>query len=845
MVAIASGLSFLHVRSGLERQALDQLKQYVQERRARESAIFELAEDNLATFVETYLGELRRTSTIAIDDRFDALFETRPDGTVRLREQIFERSDTTGFIGRYTRIDDDLRKRLVVAYDVLDRFGPAWRRQFVNLYVITPEQAALMSWPDQPWALNASDWEVAGKLELVAPPSAEWGIVVLDETARPAGRRWSDLYFDYGVNDWLVSVTEPVVAGERHLLSVGHDILLRELIARTLASEIEGTYEILVARDGRLIAHPEYMEAIQATSGALFVEQTGDEHLVRTLERARDLPEGTLITENAEDGEFLAVSRIDGPGWLLITVFPRAIVSSQAFETAWLILVLGLIALVVELLILAFTLRKQVARPLTGLIEATRQLAAGRFDARLATDRQDELGALARSFEQMAHEVRDREQALSERSALLAEVNAKLARELTERARVEAEVARQREALHQSEKLNALGSLLAGVAHELNNPLAVVVGRASMLEEQLRQRPEGRTVGKIREAAERCAKIVRTFIQMARRQEPARRRVAISELLESTLEMVGFGLRRDGIELELDLPDRLPSLAGDPNQLVQVFTNLLVNAQHALAGRPEPRRVRVGGRQVGAELVIEIADNGPGIPAEIASRIFDPFFTTKPQGQGTGLGLSVCRGMIEAHDGSLDVRSEAGAGATFTIRLPIDVAPPAAGDAPSPAGPAGGSVLVVEDEPDIRELLRDVLAAAGLMVETAESGREALNRLEQTTYDVILSDLRMPDLDGPGLFRMLAARDPALAERLVFVTGDSLSESVAAFLAESGRPAIEKPFAPEDVRRVVQAELARVRSRSAAAEPVQPGKRVSGRPRTPSPRIRNSPPRSG
>ena len=169
-------------------------------------------------------------------------------------------------------------------------YGPAWRSRFVNLYVVTPENAVLMYWPDQPWALNASDWEVHGKLALIAGSQDE--VLVLGE-ARPApagGQQWSDLYFDYGVNDWLVSATEPVISDGRHLLSVGQDILLHELIERTLRSDLEGTYNLIFRADGRLIAHPRYMEAIQAQSGALAIQDAGDPHLERIFALAQERP---------------------------------------------------------------------------------------------------------------------------------------------------------------------------------------------------------------------------------------------------------------------------------------------------------------------------------------------------------------------------------------------------------------------------------------------------------------------------------------------------------------------------------------------------------------------------
>ncbi|MCG8360125.1 MAG: ATP-binding protein [Kiloniellales bacterium] len=813
VVAIATVVSFWHVRSGLESQALEKLVRFVEERRARESHVFVMAGEHLEIIEKAYLERLASIEALDPRPRFDVLFETRADGTLRLRERVFTDSGVSGFVGKHVEVSDDLRRRLLAAYDVLRQFGPGWQRRYVNLYVVTPESAVLMFWPDQPWALESNDWQIHGKLALAAGLQDEVLVVGADNAATGSEERWSDLYFDYGVNDWMVSATRPIEHDGQPMLTVGQDVLLSELFARTLNSESDGTYTMIFREDGRLIAHPRFTEALQAQSGALLIQEAGDPQLIRTFELAKARQPGEVVVENAEDGEFLAVTRLMGPGWFLVTGFSKAVVAERAFETARLILLLGAVALVVEIAILFWVLRNQVALPLRGLLRATRRIASGHFDAKLSVERNDELGQLARSFNAMAQEIENREATLAERSAKLGELNEQLAHELAERERMEEQVARQRDALHQSEKLNALGSLLAGVAHELNNPLSVVVGRTMMLEERFRGTAQADMIAKIRAAAERCAKIVKTFVAMARQEQPSRQATCISDVVRSTLDIVGYGLRREAIELELDVEAGLPEISADPNQLAQVFTNLLVNAQQALASHPQPRIVRISGslEEDDKELLIRVADNGPGIPSDVVSRIFEPFYTTKPVGEGTGLGLSVCRGLIEAHGGSIDVHLPAKGGTEFRIRLPVDPAARAA-----PAGPArrmdrigGHHILVVEDEPEIARMLAEVLEALGHRVEIAESGRVALNRLTEVEFDLVVSDLRMPDIDGTHLFHELKLRHPHQASRMVFVTGDSLSGAADRFLAEAERPVIEKPFTPEEVRRVVAEQLER------------------------------------
>jgi PAS domain S-box-containing protein len=445
VVCAATLLSYWHVHSGLEKQALAQLERYVEQRSARESGIFVLAGDNLVAFAEEYHRQLERTDADTAQRRFDELFERHTDGTTRLGKRIFAEQGITGFVGRHLPIGDDLRRRLVAAFEVIAQYGPAWRSRFVNLYVVTPEHAILMYWPDQPWALRANDWEIYGKLALITDASDDIVTVNEDAPQPKTESGWSNLYFDYGVNDWMMSATKAIVAGDRHLLSVGHDILLHELIERTLTSDFQGSYNVIFRDDRRLIAHPRFMEAIQAQSGALSIPQTGDPHLERIFELAMGRQPDQVVVENVQDGEFLAVTQLTGPGWYLVTVFPRAIVADEAFHTARLILLLGAIALLLEIGILSSVLHKQVAEPLKGLIRATRQVASGRLYIELDVGREGEIGQLARSFITMAREIDLREAALSERSARLSDLNERLARELEERKRAEHELARQRE----------------------------------------------------------------------------------------------------------------------------------------------------------------------------------------------------------------------------------------------------------------------------------------------------------------------------------------------------------------------------------------------------------------
>jgi len=381
-----------------------------------------------------------------------------------------------------------------------------------------------------------------------------------------------------------------------------------------------------------------------------------------------------------------------------------------------------------------------------------------------------------------------------------------------------AEIQRQREALHQSEKLAAIGSLLAGVAHELNNPLSVVLGQATMLQEELAGNilleAAGARAKQIQIAAERCARVVRSFMAIARQHKAEKRAVAVAPLLDSAIELLAYGLRSNGVAVYRDYENTMPDVFVDPDQLQQIVVNLIVNANQALQEVSGNRAIEIRtfvGSDGRARIVVD--DSGPGVPESIHAQIFDPFFTTKPMGVGTGIGLSISRGLAESQDGRLALVASMLGGAAFELTLPLaslDGSEAQADDTTRPADThfarnGALSAIIVDDEVEIAKLVAEALVRKGYRADLAASGAEAQALIAAAgDYDAVICDLRMPDMDGPALFRWIGAHYPALVERMLFVTGDALGPAAGRFLAESGRPFLEKPFTPADVVRLVQ-----------------------------------------
>jgi signal transduction histidine kinase/CheY-like chemotaxis protein len=368
-------------------------------------------------------------------------------------------------------------------------------------------------------------------------------------------------------------------------------------------------------------------------------------------------------------------------------------------------------------------------------------------------------------------------------------------------------LAEQREQIFQAEKMSALGELLAGVAHELNNPLSVVVGHALMMREEAHDPSVLRRIGKISDAAERCARIVKSFLAMARQLPAELKPIDLHETIDTAIEALQLGASGLSSTVDVTLPADLPRVLGDADQVAQVFMNLISNADQAMESAGVGGGIAIAARFVaGAGMVeITIADDGPGIPKDIRSRIFDPLFTTKEVGKGTGIGLAFCHRVVTSHRGQIRLDPTSRPGATkFVIRLPAAATDQhktydqraSAGSDQAPAV----RVLVVDDESDVANLIREILERDGYHVDHAASAEAAFERLAHHPYALVLSDLNMPGLGGRGFYEKIVREHPVLADRVGFVTGDTMSPSARGFLDSAQRPYLEKPIAPAELR---------------------------------------------
>jgi two-component system NtrC family sensor kinase len=378
---------------------------------------------------------------------------------------------------------------------------------------------------------------------------------------------------------------------------------------------------------------------------------------------------------------------------------------------------------------------------------------------------------------------------------------------------------RLQEQLLQSEKMSAIGQLIAGVAHDLNNPLASVVGFSDLLGEAADVPARlAEPLAIIRQEAERASGIVRNLLSFARRQEGERQLQSLRPILESTHQLLRNQLMASRIELTLDAEPGLPEVEVHANQIKQVFVNIIANAAQAIAStRASGGRIEILAKCQLDGVEVSISDNGPGISEAVAQRVFEPFFSTKSEGEGTGLGLSICHGIVKEHGGSMTVDPGGGGrGATFTVELPSGMRPGLVSrsgtPAPATSHPTASAepgeplrVLVVDDEPHILHYMQATLEGWGHEVVLARDGSQALKRALIQPFDLIICDLRMPRLGGREMFQTLAQMHPAVADRLIFATGDTVRGDTLQFLEELGRPFLQKPFKLDELRRVLAA----------------------------------------
>jgi signal transduction histidine kinase len=717
VIALTTFVSYLHILETLRDEALQQLETHVAERSQREEAIFLLAQDDHTLLKKALERSIQDWSQRDPNPRFDSLFVQGPDGAVRPRRESFDGTRMVGgFIPRGVPVDLALRRNLLAAYDVAERYGPAFEARFVNTYIILEAGATVFWWPQRPnWAFEAvPDYPLQeGEYYTVALPAQN-----------PERRTvWTGIYREPTTQSWMVTGATPLDMGGRQVAVLYHDVLLDELMQRSIQDHLPSAYNLLVRDDGQLIAHPDLnvegasvgynilgnTEPPEAGPPARLASEDQHAHLRALFERLKQRKPGQAILEFPESGEYLSVARLRGPDWNFVTVLPQSVVSSAAFATARYILLFGLASLLLELAIMYWVLRQEISRPLLDLTHATHGVAAGDYQVQLNTVRRDELGQLAGAFQAMSDKVQAREDELRKG-------NEHLEQRVDERTRELKEVHQQ---LVQTARQAGMAEVATNVLHNVGNVLNSVYTAAQLAKEQLdrmrighvtrlatlfqerqgelgtflTQDERGRKVpafldklaqslredrlalslmlddvGRYTEHIGDIVKVQQTHARPPRLDET----VSLEALVEDALRINAAALARHEVKLERHLAE-LPPVRTDKHKVLMILVNLISNAKYAMDGIPaEQRRLTVRLDQPGPDNIrIMIHDNGTGIPQEMLTRIFQYGFTTRKEGHGFGLHSSALA--AQQLGGTLIAQSEGpGQGATFTLELPCD-----------------------------------------------------------------------------------------------------------------------------------------------------------------------------
>ncbi|MBL9137426.1 MAG: HAMP domain-containing protein [Verrucomicrobiales bacterium] len=674
VIAVVTAVTYWMVYQAVKQRDLQHLNAYVSERSLREEQTFRQVEGNLRLVRGQFLKRMRGASPSArdIQEKWNARFRLFPDGAWRSQEK-FQDGRRYSTLWAHRDFDINLTHQLQIlrAQDICDELLPGWADTFPSVYFVLPGWANIGFDPRIPsWV-----WDTPADYDAT---ELEWFQLALPRNQVATGLSWTGVLEEPTTKMPMVSVYIPMELDGTFLGSIGHDIDVSRMMDEATRSGLTGVTHLIFRSDGRLIAHPTRRAEIIATKGRLRMQECGEPALASLYRAVSSVGEQRFSGYDSVSEVYYSVARLSGPDWLFLTMMPRAQLHQQAFASAQWVVWSGLVSLSLVLVCLGAVLRRQISRPLMELTLATRQMSRGNPTARARVRRNDELGDLAQTFNEMASQVAARESELRQLNLELENRVAVRTADLTQ-ANQELDQARE-EALRLLARERELGELKSDfvslVSHEFRTPLEIILSSTDNLQryhDRLLPEKRQQLLGTIQKAVRRMADMMEEVLVLGRLQtdrvtfRPAA--LDLRSLCRRLCDEVDSATNgRCPIRLELDgVPE---TVVADEGLLRHIFNNLLGNAvKYSPASEPVMFHLRKQGDRV----VCEVRDRGCGIPEADQKRVFQAFHrgSNVRQIPGTGLGLMIVQRCVALHGGEIQFESTEGQGSTFTVALPL------------------------------------------------------------------------------------------------------------------------------------------------------------------------------
>lgn len=672
VIAVATGVTYAIVYENAKQRDLNHLKTYVTERARREEIGFKQIQANMSLVAGQFLKRIDASIPHDYQQKWDARFRLFADGSWRSHEKFADgRKYSTLWAHKNFVPTPELQTQILRAQDICDELLPGWVDSFPSVYFVLPGWANIGFDPRIPsWV-----WDTPADYD---PTALEWFQIAMPKEKPPERFTWTGIIEEPTTKVPIVSVYLPIIKDGRFLGSLGHDEYVNRMMDEITRSDLPGARHVIFRADGRIVAHPTKLKEILASKGQLRMQDSGEADLASLYRAVSQRTERAFSGYDDASGNYYSVARLAGPEWFFLTTMPREQLQKQAFQSAQWVLWSGLLSLALVLGFLATTLRRQIAQPLADLTRATKQMSAGDISAHATVAREDELGELAGSFNEMAKRVasrdaelrqlnQDLEQRVTQRTSELSEANRSL-----DKAREDA-----LQLLARERDLSELKSnFVSLVSHEFRTPLEIIMSSADNL-----QRYHDRL------APEKRKQLLQTINRSVRRMSGMMEEVLVLGRLETDrmtfnpaqLEFRALCRRiADEIEsatgkrcpIHLDMNSTPDFANADEGLLRHIFTNLLSNAVKYSAPN---QSVEFSIHRDGVRAICRVRDRGCGIPEVDQKHLFQAFRrgSNVQQIPGTGLGLLIVQRCVELHGGGIAFESMVGKGTTFTVSLPV------------------------------------------------------------------------------------------------------------------------------------------------------------------------------